>query len=53
MGGSRELRNRIVHGALDPTYAPGVAVAMVQGLHEAVSDVYTRAAAGAAPPRDP
>lgn len=39
----RVLRNTIVHGALRPSFPPGAAVEMVDGLHQAVADIYGRA----------
>jgi len=42
---ARKLRNVIVHGALLPSFAPSSAVTMVKAVHDAVSDIYRRAAA--------
>ena len=47
----RQLRNRIVHGHLLPTFAPGVGAQMLQATHDAISDLYDRASS--APIQDP
>lgn len=45
------LRNDIVHGHLQPkapsqSYSPKDAMEMVKAIHEAISDLYSRAASG-------
>jgi hypothetical protein len=44
LGGIRELRNMIVHGGLRSSSSPSSAVEMVAVIHEAISDIYARAA---------
>jgi uncharacterized protein YutE (UPF0331/DUF86 family) len=45
LDGPRGLRNGIVHGSLLPTFAPSAAEKMLQGIHEAISDVCERTSA--------
>jgi hypothetical protein len=42
--GTRELRNIIVHGGLRSSSSPSSAVEMVAVIHDAISDIYARAA---------
>jgi hypothetical protein len=38
----RRLRNKVLHGALRPSFPPSAAVEMVGGLHQAIADIYSR-----------
>jgi hypothetical protein len=44
----RALRNQVIHGGLFPAFSPADALDMLENLHEAVSDIYSRAAVMAA-----
>jgi hypothetical protein len=41
-----DLRNKIVHGKLRPFFAPSFGVIMIEDLHQAICDLYDRAASG-------
>lgn len=43
---TRRLRNEIVHGALLPSFPPSAAIQLVEGIHDAISDIYARAQVG-------
>jgi hypothetical protein len=44
LNGLRNLRNKIVHGGLLPSFAPASAVELAEAIHDALSDIYGRAA---------
>jgi hypothetical protein len=44
--GAQQVRNKVIHGQLLPSFKPDSAAQMLQAIHEAISDLYERVESG-------